>query len=82
MLPYPADWYFKKFKAKFEKMYPGTEAQFVTIAFPIKSGKHLSSGIMATKLSLPKNLFIYLPLNYFNYESKISFTIYTIPVIS
>jgi len=41
MLPYPADWYFKKFKAKFEKMYPGTEGQFVTIAYPYKERETL-----------------------------------------
>ena len=41
MLPYPADWYFKKFKAKFEKMYPGTKAQFVTIAYPYKERETL-----------------------------------------
>jgi hypothetical protein len=34
VMPYPEEWYFKKLKAKYEKMYPGTQASFIMYAYP------------------------------------------------
>jgi hypothetical protein len=34
ILPYPEEWYFKKLKAKYEKMYAGTGATFIIYAYP------------------------------------------------
>lgn len=36
MLPYPAEWYFKKFKTKFKSMYPETDAEFIITQYPYK----------------------------------------------
>ena len=36
VLPYPERWYFKKFKTKFEKMYPDVEVEFVVHTYPFR----------------------------------------------
>jgi len=41
VLPYPEDWYFKRFKAKYERMYPGTNATFIVYKYPFKDRKIL-----------------------------------------
>lgn len=36
LLPYPEDWYFKKFKKKWEKLYPDAGAEFKVYQYPYK----------------------------------------------
>ncbi len=36
LLPYPEYWYFKKFKKKWEKMYPDANAEFTVYQYPYK----------------------------------------------
>jgi hypothetical protein len=41
VLPYPEEWYYKKLKAKYEKLYPGTEPRFVMFTYPYSNNVEL-----------------------------------------